>query len=296
MGYHWIKRTTHILLCQGGTAMVRVAMLQTRVTGSVDDNLNRAGEAVAAAATGADVAVLPEIFVCPYASETFGKYATPRGGKVWSALSGFAKENNITLVAGSIPECDGPAIYNTSFVFGRDGRELAFHRKAHLFDIAVKGGQHFRESDTLAAGNRVTVFDVPACGGQPGFRAGLCICYDARFPELVLSMALQGAHVIFVPAAFNMTTGPLHWHLTMRTRALDAQVYLIAVSPARDTSAGYVSYAHSMAVSPWGEVLLELGADEGAGTVGLDMALVDSVREQLSLLKHRRPALYTTRQ
>jgi predicted amidohydrolase len=274
--------------------MIRAALLQTRVTGCLDDNLHRAGESVAAA-KGADVVMLPEIFLCPYASATFGNYATPRGGKVWTALSGFARENNVTLVAGSIPERDGASIYNTSFVFGRDGGELAFHRKAHLFDIAVKSGQHFRESDTLTAGNKPTVFDIPAYGKQPGFRAGLCICYDARFPEMALSAALQGAKVLFVPAAFNMTTGPAHWHLTMRARALDAQVYVAAAAPARDTSAGYVSYAHSLVASPWGEVLLELGEGEETGYADLDLARVDEIREQLSLLKHRRPEIYTTR-
>jgi predicted amidohydrolase len=272
--------------------MIHIALLQTRVTDCVDDNLRRAGDAIAGAARGADVVMLPEIFVCPYASSAFGKYATPRGGEVWTALSEFARKGNVTLVAGSIPESDGEKIYNTSFVFGRDGGELAFHRKAHLFDIAVKGGQHFRESDTLTAGDTATVFDVPAHGGQPGFTAGLCICYDARFPEMALATARKGAKVLFVPAAFNMTTGPVHWHLTMRARALDAQVFLVAVSPARDTAAGYISYAHSIAVSPWGEVLLELGEGEETGFVDLDTGYADAVRGQLSLLKHRRPEVY----
>jgi len=273
--------------------MIRAALLQTRVIPSAEDNLKRAGEAIqAAAGNGAHIAVLPEIFVCPYDAKAFPTFATPRGGRVWTALSDMARSNRVTLVAGSIPERDGENVYNTSFVFGRDGTELAFHRKAHLFDIAVEGGQHFRESDTLTAGAKATVFDIPAGDGHNAFRAGLCICYDARFPELARTMALRGAQVIFVPAAFNMTTGPLHWHLTMRARAVDAQCFVIAVAPARDVSAGYVSYAHSLAVSPWGQIIAELGEGEESCVAGLDLTAADAVRKQLPLLKHRRPELY----
>ena len=117
------------------------------------------------------------------------------------------------LVGGTVPELSEGRIYNTSYVYGPDGRQLAKHRKAHLFDIDVQGGQRFRESDTLSPGNAITTFET-AFGTM-----GLCVCFDLRFEELARCMCLRGAKVIFVPAAFNMTTGPAHWELLFRQRA-----------------------------------------------------------------------------
>ena len=156
----------------------------------------------------------------------------------------------------------------------------------HLFDIDVKGGQYFKESETLTPGNQITVFDT-----EFG-KIGLCICYDFRFPELARLMADQGAEVIIVPAAFNMTTGPLHWELMFRQRAVDNQVYTIGAAPARDMNAGYHSWGHSIAADPWGKVLMEMNEKPEVQVVELDLDEVKKVREQLPLLKHRREDIY----
>ena len=156
----------------------------------------------------------------------------------------------------------------------------------HLFDIDVAGGQRFFESETLSPGNEVTTFSTPF--GM----MGLCICYDFRFPELARLMADAGAKVILVPAAFNMTTGPAHWELLFRSRAVDNQVYTVGVAPARDPSASYRSWGHSIVCSPWGEVLSEMDEAEGVAITSLDLDRLDAVREQLPLLKHRRTDVY----
>ena len=156
----------------------------------------------------------------------------------------------------------------------------------HLFDIDVKGGQYFKESDTLTPGDQVTVFDT-----EFG-KMGLCICYDFRFPELARLMVDEGAQVIIVPAAFNMTTGPLHWELMFRQRAVDNQVYTIGAAPARDLNAGYHSWGHSIAADPWGKVLMEMEEKPDVEIVELDLDEVKKVREQLPLLKHRRGDIY----
>ena len=143
----------------------------------------------------------------------------------------LAAKLGIYLVGGSLPELAEGRIYNTSYVYGPDGRRIAKHRKAHLFDIDVQGGQRFRESDTLSPGDRITTFET-AFGTM-----GLCICFDLRFEELARCMCLRGAKVLFVPAAFNMTTGPAHWELLFRQRAVDNQCFTVGVSPARDTRA-----------------------------------------------------------
>jgi predicted amidohydrolase len=156
----------------------------------------------------------------------------------------------------------------------------------HLFDIDVEGGQYFKESDVLTPGKDVTVFDTEFC------RIGLGICYDIRFPELSRLMVLEGAEVIIFPAAFNMTTGPAHWELNFRGRALDNQVYTIGVAPARDMESSYHSYGNSIVASPWGNVLNRMDEKEGFVVQEIDLDYVKKVREQLPLLKHLRRDIY----
>ncbi len=266
---------------------MRAALLQLPVSGDVKKDLSRAAQAAQRAAqNGASLCVLPEMFACPYANDWFVKLAEPRGGQVWTAMSDAARRSGITLVAGSFPELDGGRIYNSSFVFGPDGRELARHRKVHLFDINVDGGQSFCESRTFSAGDSVTVFEAE------GHKFGLCICFDIRFPELFRAMVAKGAEAVIVPAAFNMTTGPLHWELTFRARALDNQIFTLGAAPARDENACYVSYANSIFCSPWGQVVARAGTGEQTLMCDMDFSLVQSVRRQLPLLSARRPEVY----
>lgn len=205
---------------------MRVALIQMPVLPDKGKNIQTAcGKIREAAKNGADFAVLPEMFCCPYDNSCFGAYGEPEGGEAQTALSRLAAELGLYLVGGTVPELAEGRIYNTSYVYGPDGRQLAKHRKAHLFDIDVQGGQRFRESDTLSPGNAVTTFET-AFGTM-----GLCVCFDLRFEELARCMCLRGAKVIFVPAAFNMTTGPAHWELLFRQRAVDNQCFTVGVSP-----------------------------------------------------------------
>ena len=193
-------------------AIIKTAILQTHVYMEKSRNINRAAKLLASPELkDIDLAVLPEMFCCPYENKYFPEYAEPEGGDTWEKCSRLAAEHGIYLIAGSMPEQDEDGhIYNTSYVFDRKGHQIGKHRKMHLFDIDVKGGQYFKESETLTPGNQITVFDT-----EFG-KIGLCICYDFRFPELVRLMADQGAEVIIVPAALNLTTGPLHWELMFR--------------------------------------------------------------------------------
>ena len=274
---------------------MKIALIQMKGKSSNDDNIEIALEQIEKASdSSADFVVLPEMFSCPYKASNFPVYAQEDGGKNWQKLSAAARKNKIYLVAGSMPELEiseengnrVEKIYNTSYVFDRKGYQIGKHRKMHLFDIDVKGGQYFKESETLTPGNQVTVFDT-----EFG-RIGLCICYDFRFPELARLMADQGAEVIIVPAAFNMTTGPLHWELMFRQRAVDNQVYTIGAAPARDMNAGYHSWGHSIAADPWGKVLMQMDEKPEVQVVELDLDEVKKVREQLPLLKHRRGDIY----
>lgn len=271
---------------------MKAALVQMRVVTDKRKNLQIASDYIKQAAQqGADMVILPEMFCCPYQTANFPVYAEMEGGSHWQMMSNAAKENHVYLVAGSMPERDAKGlIYNTSYVFDRDGKQIAKHRKMHLFDIDVKGGQCFKESDTLTAGNQVTVFDTEFC------KFGLAICYDFRFPELSRLMVERGAKGIIVPAAFNMTTGPAHWDILFRTRALDNQVFTIGTAPARDDHSCYVSYANSIVVSPWADVILKMDENEGMKLCDLDLERVESVRNQLPLLAHRRRDVYTLRE
>lgn len=234
-----------------------------------------------------DFVILPEMFCCPYQTENFPIYAEKEGEPVWQQLSGYAKQYGIYLIGGSMPEKDAEGnVYNTSYIFDREGKQIGKHRKVHLFDIDVKGGQTFKESDTLTAGDSDTVFDT-----EFG-KIGVMLCFDIRFPELSRMMVNDGVKVIFVPAAFNMTTGPAHWELSFRTRALDNQIYMVGCAPARDVSAGYISWGHSIVTDPWGRVIGMLDENEGILLAELDMDYEEQVREELPLLKSRRKDIY----
>lgn len=234
-----------------------------------------------------DFVILPEMFCCPYQTQNFPVYAEEEGGSVWQQLSEYAKQYGIYLIGGSMPEKDAEGkVYNTSYIFDRQGKQIGKHRKVHLFDIDVTGGQTFKESDTLTAGDHDTVFDT-----EFG-RMGVILCFDIRFPELARMMVNDGAKAIFVPAAFNMTTGPAHWELSFRTRALDNQIYMIGCAPMRDESAGYISWGHSIVTDPWGRVIDMLDEKEGVLLTELDLDYEEQVREELPLLKSRRKDMY----
>lgn len=234
-----------------------------------------------------DFVILPEMFCCPYQTQNFPVYAEEEGGPVWQQLSEYANQYGIYLIGGSMPEKDAEGkVYNTSYIFDRQGKQIGKHRKVHLFDIDVTGGQTFKESDTLTAGDHDTVFDT-----EFG-RMGVILCFDIRFPELARMMVNDGAKAIFVPAAFNMTTGPAHWELSFRTRALDNQIYMIGCAPMRDESAGYISWGHSIVTDPWGRVIDMLDEKEGVLLTELDLDYEEQVREELPLLKSMRKDMY----
>jgi omega-amidase len=265
-----------------------VALLQTRVYEHKGKNIDNAVELIKKVSNeGADIAVLPEMFCCPYDNSYFRKLSEEHGGPAYEAMSRAAREAGTYVVAGTIPELEDGRVYNTSYVFDKNGKQIARHRKMHLFDIDVKGGQYFKESDTFTPGRDVTVFETEFC------KIGLAICYDIRFPELARLMAMEGAEVLIYPAAFNMTTGPAHWELSFRARALDNQCYAVGVAPARDMDASYHSYGNSIVTSPWGNVLTRMDEKEGYLIQEIDLDYVKKVRTELPLLQHLRKDIYS---
>lgn len=268
---------------------LKIAQLQTPVFEEVDKTIKLVTSYIEKVSQyNVDLVTLPEMFACPYNTSNFPVYAEKEGGKLFRICSDLAKKYNIYLSAGSMPEIDDKGcIYNTAYVFDRNGKQIAKHRKVHLFDIDVENGQRFKESDTLTPGEKVTVFDTEFC------KIGLCICYDFRFPELARLMVNKGAKIILVPAAFNMTTGPAHWEIMFRSRALDNQIFAIGTAPARDLNSCYTSYGHSIAVAPFGNIIEEMDEKIGYMIHEIDLENVEKVRNQLPLIKHRRLDIYS---
>lgn len=267
--------------------IINLALFQTRVHDRVEDNLDQLEEWLQQRLKpGTDLVLLPEIFVCPYDSKNFPIYAEKRGGPTWQRLKGMARRHGIWLCAGSVPEEENGRIYNTSYVFDRQGNEAARHRKVHLFNVDIEGGIRFMESETLTPGDEITVFET-----EFG-TIGLMICFDIRLQEQAKIMGDLGARLILVPGAFNMTTGPAHWEISFRTRALDNQLFMAGCSPARDLSSSYHSWAHSIVTGPFGNIIDELDEKEGVLNVSLDLDECDAIRRQLPILSSRRPELY----
>ncbi|XP_006868709.1 PREDICTED: omega-amidase NIT2 [Chrysochloris asiatica] len=268
-------------------ATFRLALIQLQVSSIKSDNLTRACSLVReAAAKGAKIVSLPECFNSPYGTKYFPEYAEKIPGESTQKLSEVAKECSIYLIGGSIPEADAGKLYNTCPVFGPDGNLLVKHRKIHLFDIDVPGKITFQESKTLSPGDSFSTFDTPYC------RVGLGICYDIRFAELAQVYAQKGCQLLIYPGAFNLTTGPAHWELLQRGRAVDNQVYVATASPARDDNASYVAWGHSTVVNPWGEVLAKAGTEETIVYSDIDLKKLVEIRQQIPIFSQKRSDLY----
>jgi predicted amidohydrolase len=251
------------------------------------ENLRRArGLIESAAAAGAELVVLPELFAwrgLQSDEATAGAEAIP--GPSSELASELARRLGIHLVAGSILERGAAAgrCYNTSLLFGPDGALLGRYRKIHLFDVCIEGAVVASESRTRDPGGE------PVCVETELGRIGMSICYDLRFPELFRRLADAGAEIVVLPAAFTAPTGAAHWHTLVRARAIENQCYVLAPNQFGPTLHGYCDYGHSLIVDPWGEVLAEGGdAREEVLHAALSDQRLAEVRRGLPSLANRR--------
>ncbi|TDL25064.1 carbon-nitrogen hydrolase [Rickenella mellea] len=273
-------------------------------------NLTHAKDMILKAATGnsgskkPDLIVLPECFNSPYGHVHFPNYAETilyRPGEPYDIsksqsesvkmLSEAAKEAKTWIIGGSIPErstAESDAeFFNTTTVYSPNGNLVAMHRKVHLFDIDIPGKIKFKESETLTGGGSLNHFDTEFA------RIGLGICYDIRFPEMTMIAARKGAHIMIYPGAFNLTTGPLHWELLQRARAVDNQIFISMCSPARDMTAGYHAWGHSMLVDPMGEVVAQTEHNEDIVYAVVDPQIFSSARAGIPVTTQRRFDVYS---
>ncbi|MEZ5142922.1 MAG: carbon-nitrogen hydrolase family protein [Acidimicrobiales bacterium] len=254
-----------------------------------DRNLATAGDLVAeASARGARLVVLPEMVNVLGSGQQLRDGAEPLDGPTATWAADQARHHGIWLVAGSFIERVGDDTrHNTSLLVSPWGEAVAAYRKVHLFDCDVPGAE-FHESAVSAPGTEPVVGDT----GELGLRVGMTICYDLRFPELYRVLALAGADLVVVPAAFTARTGPPHWEVLLRARAIENQVHVVAAGQWGSSNESLHWHGHSMIVDPWGTVLAQ--APDGDAVVVADVDLDRQARRRAVLpsLSARRPEAY----
>jgi predicted amidohydrolase len=268
---------------------VRAAVVQLTSTSDRERNLATADRLTrAAAAAGAELVVLPEKWAVLGTPEETAAGAEPFDGPALAWASATARELGIDLVAGSIAErVEGRERgSNTSVHFGPDGEQRAVYRKIHMFDVEV-GGRTYRESEHEAPGDEVVLSETAG-----GVELGLTVCYDLRFPELYRILAVRGARVVAVPAAFTLATTREHWEVLLRARAIEDQAFMVAANQVGEHAPGYRSGGRSMIVDPWGVVLAQAPDTETFVTADLDLDRQAEIRRTLPSLANRRPAAY----
>jgi predicted amidohydrolase len=268
---------------------MRAAAVQLSSTPDRDRNLEAADRLVrAAAAEGAELVVLPEKWPVLGTPEQTAAGAEPLDGTALTWARGVARELGIDLVAGSVAErVDGAERgANTSVHIGPDGEDRASYRKIHMFDVEV-GGRQYRESEHEAPGDEPVTSEL-----ANGEGLGLTICYDLRFPELFRILAVRGATVITVPAAFTETTTRDHWEVLLRARAIEDQCFVVAANQVGEPAPGIRTGGRSMIVNPWGIVLSQAPDFETFIVADLDFDRLRGIRAKLPSLANRRPTAY----
>ncbi len=265
---------------------MRAAVIQLNSTNEKARNLATAERLVrAAAADGAELAVLPEKWSLLAAGDELLAGAEALDGPALTAARGWARELGIHLLAGSIAEAGEEKAFNTSVMIGPDGKDIAVYRKIHMFDVEV-GGTTYRESAYEEPGTEI----VTAPLGD--LIVGLTVCYDLRFPELYRILAVRGARLIAVPSAFTLATGRDHWEVLVRARAIENQAFVLAANQIGEAPPSFSSYGRSSIVDPWGVVLATAPDEECFVAAELDLEAQERTRQTLPSLANRRPQAY----
>lgn len=267
---------------------MRITAIQINARDDKAANLREAGRLIeaAVAADRPDMVVLPEVWAFmggTVARKRASAEAVP-GGEACRFLAGAARRHGVWVHGGSIFETAGDKVFNTTVAFDRDGREAAVYRKLHLFDVVTPDGSAYKESDTVARGEEVVVYDAE------GLTVGCSICYDLRFGELYRALAAKGAEVLMVPAAFTVPTGAAHWETLLRARAIEHGCWVVAAAQVgtypteREPRA---CWGHSMIVDPWGKLVGQVTDRPGFVTADVDRAYLAKVRQMIPVARHR---------
>jgi predicted amidohydrolase len=271
-----------------GGREIRVAAIQMSSTPNKGENLETAERLIRqSVAAGAELVALPELFSCHGLEKAYRKNAEPVPGPTTEVLGELARELGVYVLGGSILEGEPAAerLHNTSTFFDPSGQLTAVYRKIHLFDVKAPD-RDYLESNTVAPGREI----VTAKAGPATL--GLSVCYDVRFPELYRLLALRGAEILAVPAAFTLQTGKDHWELLLRARAVENQAYVVAPAQWGQKADGRWTYGRSTVIDPWGTVLATCPDRDGFALATLALDYLDRFRTEFPALKNRRPEAY----
>lgn len=236
-----------------------------------------------AAAGGAKFAILPE-YVDFLGRAADAPKPEPVDGEFATFFADTARRLGLWVHAGSFHETgpDAGRTFNTTLLFTPGGERAAVYRKIHLYDVEIAGRVSYQESRTVAPGDTTVVTEVD------GVPVGLSICYDLRFPELYRSLAIAGAKILVVPAAFMLHTGRDHWEVLLRARAIENQCYVLAAGQIGDHDPGRTCFGRSMIVDPWGTVLAQAPDTTGVTFADLDLDRLETIRTEVPSLANRR--------
>jgi len=286
-------------------ALVLSAVIQLSSQDDVTANLEKVRERVLEAGrAGAELVALPENFAFmgeeTKKREIAEQVDSDANGPIMTALRHAARDARVWLVAGGMPEASGDPDrpFNTSLLFEPDGRLVTRYRKVHLFDVDLPDGTKLLESGATTAGSEPCVAEIGSRAGKgsdtprsasprSSISLGMSICYDLRFPELYRRLGRE-VRIVTIPAAFTLTTGKDHWHVLLRARAIENQVFVLAPAQHGKHPKNRQTYGKSLIVDPWGDVLAQCPEGEGVAFARLDFAAQDRVRGSLPCLDHRR--------
>jgi nitrilase len=261
---------------------LRVTLVQIGAGKDLQINLGRLKHLLADIGA-TDVIALPEVFAVRGSDQDYRNTAPALGGPIMNLLASIARRHNAWVLAGSVIEATEQKFYNTSLLLNRRGEVAASYRKIHLFEAELESGRVIRESDTYTAG------DTPVMTHLDGWRCGMAICYDLRFPELFRHYSARQADLFFIPSNFTQRTGKDHWEVLLRARAIENQCFVVAPDQCGANPHTFVeSHGHSMVVGPWGEILARIETGEEAVTVTLDLHDLQQTRRRVPALEHRK--------
>lgn len=264
----------------------KAACVQVTSGPDIEANLVPTGELIRRARDqGAELITTPEVVgaIIHGRQNTLARTPFEADHPAIPFYAGLAKETGAWLLVGSLAvKLDETSLANRSYLMDPSGAIAASYDKIHMFDVDLAGGESYRESATYRPGNQAVVADLPWA------RLGMTICYDMRFAYLYRALAKAGAQVITVPAAFTVPTGRAHWHVLLRTRAIETGCFVIAAAQCGTHDNGRKTYGHSVIVSPWGEILAEAGEEPGVIVAEIDLAKVEEARRAVPSITHDR--------
>lgn len=258
---------------------MKISLIQPNlILGNVDENFKLIeNEILRASKENPDVIVLPEMWNTSFFPENVKELADKNGERTKNLLSTLSKQLNINIVGGSVANLEGDKLFNTSFIFNRNGEEIASYNKVHLFSPSG-------EDNVFNSGNKLCIFELD------GIKCGLCICYDVRFVEWVRKNALEGIEIFFLPAAWPDKRAT-HWDILNRARAIENQMFVVCINSVGITPTMKFG-GHSSIIDPWGEYVVFPDNEAGIKNGEIDLSVIKNIRESINVFRDRKPELY----